>query len=391
MSGDNVIISLDGHTEAFLNLKPWLPSRLHADFDDAMEEGERLFKLGNRYYCDMVATGADFAWESADKLVEVDADRYHQVLTADERLALIDEDGVAAEMLIDGFGAVTSDPKLQDEITMAYTRWFKDFTAPAPFRFTGALVVSLAAGIDVVVRQIEAAWEVGMRAVHLPPRPQLAHPDLPDFNHCMYNPVWQALNERSMAAIWHASVGREKPEWRWNGTERGWEALQMMDVETAHHHVLKYLLLSGVPERFPNLRIGFIESGSDWIPPILHHLDRFFLAPTTDPSHKLKMKPSEQWARQGFAAGPLDQNEVSKLDQLGAANLAFGSDYIHTEGTWPNTRRHLATILAGLSAAHQWDIVAGNAQRLLGFDIEKLAHTKAAQMNWRETVFKKTA
>ena len=50
------------------------------------------------------------------------------------------------------------------------------------------------------------------------------------------------------------------------------------------------------------------------------------------------MKPSEQWARQGFAAGPLDAHEMITLEEIGVRNLAFGSDDIHTEGTWPNTR-----------------------------------------------------
>src|SRR5262245_47963816 len=32
MSRDNVVISMDGHTEAFLDLKPWMPGRTHAAF-----------------------------------------------------------------------------------------------------------------------------------------------------------------------------------------------------------------------------------------------------------------------------------------------------------------------------------------------------------------------
>ena len=126
----------------------------------------------------------------------------------------------------------------------------------------------------------------------------------------MYEPMWRALDERGMGAIWHASVGREKPAWRWNGTERGWEALLMLDIETLHQSTLKYLLLAGVPERHPNMKFGYIESGSDWVAPILKQIDRYFAAPTSNPEHKLQMKPSEQWARQGFCAGPLDAREI---------------------------------------------------------------------------------
>lgn len=385
MSQENVVISLDGHTECFVDLKPWLPAKCHGPFDEATAEGRRTFTGGSRYFADLMYAGAEMAWQAANDLHEVDLTRYHQVLTCAERLARIDADGVAAELLVDGFGAITSDPKLQHEISQSYCRWFKDYAAPAPHRFTAALAVSLAAGQETVVKEIRMAWEHGLRAIHLPPTPRQADPSLPDYNHRMYEPMWQALNERGMATVWHSSVGREKPLWRWNGTERGWEALLFLDIEGLHHSTLKYLLLSGVPERHPNLKFGYIESGSTWIAPILAQLDRYFAAPTVNPEHKLKMKPSEQWARQGFAAGPLDATEISRVGQLGVRNLAFGSDDIHTEGTWPHTRVHLAKLLAHLSKEDQWAIVAGNAQRIFGFDIDKLAQTPAAQQCWRES------
>ena len=37
MNRENVVISMDGHTEAFLDLKPWMPKPLHAAFDEAMD------------------------------------------------------------------------------------------------------------------------------------------------------------------------------------------------------------------------------------------------------------------------------------------------------------------------------------------------------------------
>ena len=383
MSRRNVVISMDGHTDAFLDLKAWMPARTHAAFDAAMDEGRRTFAGANRFWADLVYAGTQFAWESANELVQIDQDRYHQVMTCEQRLANIDADGVAAEILIDGFGPNTMDPSLQHEIAQGFIRWFRDYTSPAPHRFTAALVVSLAAGQETVVREVAAAYENGIRCIHLPPAPQIAAAHLPNYNHALYEPMWRALDERGMAAIWHASVGREKPGWRWNGTERGWEALLMLDIETLHHSTLKYLLLAGVPERHPNMKFGYIESGSDWVAPILKSIDRYFAAPASRPEHKLQMKPSEQWARQGFCAGPLDRHEISQRHVVGVQNLLFGSDYIHTEGTFPNTRRHLASILEDVPYDEAWAIVAGNAARLFGFDVDRLAQTPAASQDWR--------
>ena len=385
MSRDNVIISLDGHTHCFLDLKPWMPRQYHAGFDIAMETGKRVAMAGTKMFSDMCAASADYDWQAANDLHNMDLQRYHEVFTGEQRIARIDEDGVAAEMLIDGFGPITTDPVLQHQITEGFIRWFRDYTSPAPYRFTAAVAVSLAAGIDVVEREIAMAWEHGLRAIHLAPSPKLCDPRLPEFNHYMYEPIWSALDERGMAVVWHPSVGREKPQWQWDTTQAGSEFIQMLDVEYSTHTVLKYLLLSGIPERYPNMKFGFIESGSAWIPPILKSLDRFFGVPTTNPVHKLQMKPSEMWARQGFAAGPLDARETAHLGEIGVGNLAFGSDDIHTEGTWPRTRHHLASITAHLPEDQRWALVAGNAARMFGFDIDKLAKTKAAQVAWRET------
>jgi len=54
MSRENVVISMDGHTEAFLDLKAWMPNRTHAAFDEAMAEGRRTFAGANRFWADLV-------------------------------------------------------------------------------------------------------------------------------------------------------------------------------------------------------------------------------------------------------------------------------------------------------------------------------------------------
>jgi predicted TIM-barrel fold metal-dependent hydrolase len=384
MSRENVIISLDGHTHCFLDLKPWMPRQYHTGFDIAMEVGKRVAGAGTKMFSDMMASSGEMMWDAANDLHNLDLQRYHEVFTGEQRIARIDADGVAAEMLIDGFGPITTDTVLQHQITQGFIRWFQDYTSPAPYRFTAAVAVSVAAGMDVVEREIDMAWKNGIRAIHLPPSPKLCDPGLPEFNHYMYEPIWSALDERGMAVIWHPSLGREKPLWQWDTTQRGSEFINLIDIEISLMPVLKYFLLAGIPERYPNLKFGFIESGSTWIPPALKSLDRFFNISPANPEHKLQMKPSEQWARQGFAAGPLDARETVSLADIGVNNLAFGSDDIHTEGTWPRTRSHLAGITAHLSEEERWALAAGNAARLFNFDLDKLAQTKAAQVAWRE-------
>ena len=51
----------------------------------------------------------------------------------------------------------------------------------------------------------------------------------------------------------------------------------------------------------------------------------------------------------------------------------WGSDLPHVEGTYPHTREHLAKHFLGVPSDERHAILAGNAARVLGFDLNALA------------------
>jgi predicted TIM-barrel fold metal-dependent hydrolase len=59
-------------------------------------------------------------------------------------------------------------------------------------------------------------------------------------------------------------------------------------------------------------------------------------------------------------------------DVIGVDNLMWGSDYPHSESTFPRSRRILAEILAGVSDDEQAKIVGGNTARVYKFNAAKL-------------------
>lgn len=379
---ENVLISMDGHTEGFVDFRSHLPKEWHEPFLAARETGRAVFTKAEQYFAKLVEAGYEFMFD-IDSEEGFDPSLYDITLTPEERLARIDEDGVASELIIDGFGAITDDPSLAHQVTLAFNRWFADtLKAAAPERFNGAVVANLIAGIDTVLVEIDDAHRHGIQAIHLPGNPARASSQLPHYNHSMYEPIWRALDERGMFVVFHASVGREKQLWRMDGTQRGAMALEMLDVMHSHETALSPLLLAGVPERHPNVRFGWIESGCAWVPPILDACDMLFHGPVDDPSHKLQMTPTEQWKASCFAAGPLGPNDIATRDRIGVETIMFGSDFIHVEGTYPHTRRHVTKLLADVSPADRYAICTGNGARILGVDLDVLAKTPAAQQEW---------
>ena len=89
------------------------------------------------------------------------------------------------------------------------------------------------------------------------------------------------------------------------------------------------LVCHGVFTRHPNLRVATIESGSDWVPLLLHALKKSYgQAPTAfgggDPAQQLR---DHVWV------SPYYEDDLPQLrDELGADRIIFGSDYPHAEG-----------------------------------------------------------
>ena len=86
---------------------------------------QRRVQPAEQYFARLVEAGYDFSFEIESES-GFDPELYDLKLTPQERLARIDADGVAAELIIDGFGAITHDPELAHETTLAFNRWFTD-------------------------------------------------------------------------------------------------------------------------------------------------------------------------------------------------------------------------------------------------------------------------
>ena len=97
---------------------------------------------------------------------------------------------------------------------------------------------------------------------------------------------------------------------------------------------LTSLVLEGVPERFPKLKIVFIEGGFGWIPPATWRMDRHFETFRSEVPH-LKRKPSEYVKEHfWFTTQPIDEPDEAKhlrslIEWVGVDRLLFSSDYPH--------------------------------------------------------------
>ena len=65
--------------------------------------------------------------------------------------------------------------------------------------------------------------------------------------------------------------------------------------------------------------------------------------------------------------------DIRLRDVIGVDNMMWGADYPHSEATFPQSRKILADILAGVPEDEQAKITGGNTAWLYGFDTARLA------------------
>lgn len=186
---------------------------------------------------------------------------------------------------------------------------------------------------------------------------------------------YKAVHDNSYAAVYRAIEEREKPLgfhsaiWAQDRLLEGMNrflsahALGFVIHNLAH---LTNLVINGVPERFPRLKLIFIESGLAWIPFIMQRLDNEYLMRSNE-APLLKKLPSEYIRDFYFTTQPMETQNLKALEltfeMINATDqLLFASDYPHWDFNLPSTVFDLPFL--SLEAKHR--ILGGNAARLFG-------------------------
>ncbi len=305
---------------------------------------------------------------------------------SDERLKVLDADGVAGEVIFpDGitelnmppFGAALSlptegiDPELQWAGARAHNRWLAEFCQMAPERRAGIAIAPILWDVEEAVKEIRWARENGLRGILIPSMWGKQDP----VHHPKYEPVWAACEDLGMIVHLHSGAAPMTDY----GDHTGMMGIYISEVVWWSARPIWFLIWGGVFERHPKLRLAITESTCVWVPETLALLDfRYedtpYAAKLGDYRSHLSMKPSEYFHRNVFlGASCMPRREVEMRHQIGLANIMWGTDFPHPEGSWPETRQQMIASFRGIPEHELAAMLGGNAARLYGFDVGKLA------------------
>ena len=141
------------------------------------------------------------------------------------------------------------------------------------------------------------------------------------------------------------------------------------------HYSLIHLtnwVINGLPERFPKLKLVWVESGLAWIPFIMQRLDHEFMMRVCE-APMLKRPPSEYIREMYFTSQPLERSNMKLLEATFDAmkaetQLLFASDWPHWDFDPPSS----ITTIPFLTEQAKRNILGLNAARVFNLDVKRM-------------------
>jgi predicted TIM-barrel fold metal-dependent hydrolase len=280
-----------------------------------------------------------------------------------ERLKDQDVDGVHAEVLYGTLGMRLyrmTDAALQQEFFRVYNDWLAEFCAYDPKRLHGLGLISLW-HVDAGVRELERCAAIGLKGAMIWGYP----PDDLPYYLPTYDRLWAAAQDLDLPLSLHIVTGMG-PESRVDFTAA---AVRYMHLIHEVQRSVSQIVLGGVMEKFPGLRIVGAECEIGWLPHWMQRMDHATEKFGAMMDVALTMKPSDYVRRQLWLTFMDDPVGAASLEVLGADAFMWGSDFPHTDSTWPNS---LSVIDKNFSGVPSWvadKVLHDNACALYHIDI----------------------
>ena len=332
------IIDGDGHvTETEEQVRRYLPDRLRA--------GRAHLRAGHGYWD--ISLGGSLGGEAKD---------------AETWLRAMDEGGMETAVLFPTSVGLTAsliwEPEVAVEVCRAYNRFmYEEFLSRSPRLKAAALIPmqDLDAAVDELRRAVTEYGMVGAMLPALGGHPPLGRKE--------YFPLYEeAQRLDTMVAVHSATQGIH---------HLGADDFQrFIEVNTYCFPVglfrhLVSMMFAGIPELFPELRVGWMEGGCGWAPYWLERMDEKWELRGAAEAPELKRPPTD-YVRDGnwyFHTEADEKILPYVMSVIGEDVLFYASDFPHWDSSYPASVDAMLG-RTDLSDAAKRKVMRENAMRL---------------------------
>ena len=295
----------------------------------------------------------------------------------DRRLEVMDIQGIEGAIMFPQADALvihSAFPESADKsmaAVRAFNRWVD---AEWGFSYQHRIFVPAAISlmdVDLALAEVDWALEHGARGFLLPPGP--LHGRSPADP--IYDPFWARLNEAKVGVMIHlnytdyAQQGArysEDPESHFIDGNKSFTAFQWFSYwgDRPVMETTAALILHGLFERFPDVRIALSEQGTVWLPYTLRKMDHALMMGRKGTFDAITERPSDTFRRQ-FLVAPYPEEIVARpMEVVGDTCLTFGSDFPHGEGL-ADPAEYASVMLADLNDDQRRKIMRDNLANFL--------------------------
>ena len=281
-----------------------------------------------------------------------------------ERVKVMDHEGIDQTLVYPSLGLVWEadciDSKLAAATCRAYNNWVFDFCQPYPSRLIPVVHIPTL-DVEEGVKELRRCAKLGAKAGMI----SGAAPGKRAFGGRYFDPLWKEAQGLGIPMTLHPSSGPE------HITSYLYPKLEDVStwwvfVVSAEDVKLQFTTFfnEGTFERFPDLKLVILESGTGWLVPWVHRMDDKF--EVNGFSTPMKKKPSEYFQRNCWIAMDPDDVMVNfNVEHLGAYRFMWAYDYPHSDSvTDPITK--LDKNLAALPRESRQLIMGKTAAALYG-------------------------
>ncbi len=272
-----------------------------------------------------------------------------------------DIDGVSAEILYPGWFPMFSLPDVDLLVALQqnYNNWIHSQQVASGGRLIGLAPLPVQRP-DTAVVELQRVLDLGMKGIVLPSNAPRGR----RYSDAEYRPMWALAQEAGVPVAFHVACMSHVPDWLKASAGRD-PIVQYAGSSALIHDTMIELMVRGVCAEFPDLKFVLAEFNAGWV---AHWLDKVQQGWAREYARDSTSTPPadvlEIWKRQFFATIEDDTAALRTRDLIGEDTLLWGSDYPHTDSTWPCSTDVLAEMFQDYTPETRDKVTRTNVAKL---------------------------
>jgi predicted TIM-barrel fold metal-dependent hydrolase len=330
------------------------------------KHGRVEFQLGGgtklRAITDVIDHGQKQVADRYDFAVERDYDAVSQVQA-------MDKEGLDVAVLFRTSPLHCDDsfePEYANDLCRAWNSWIGDFCKENPKRLKASALITLH-DVNLAIEEVQRAVnQLGVTALSVCPEPVNGK----RIHDRYYDPLWAEVEKLGVALCFHppARPKQDQVANKFFGHPNANIVAMALRNPVELILAVSSFCAGGVLEKFPSLRVAFLEGNCAWLPWLLYRLDERaeLHGPLADVP--LSKKPSEYFLRQCFISLDPDEYLVGDvIKRIGDDNLVISTDYPHIDAHFPHALDEFLAI-EDVSDMSRRKILWDNCKRLYNLE-----------------------